>query len=200
MQALQTFRNGFNRLFMLVLSFVSFGFGIVVLLLLGRWISPAEVSPNGTIMFDQWNFFAQSRVFNPLLGIIVGGVCAFAGLVGFIFQALPRKRESSVLVVRHDSQGKVTMDRSSVRDLVQYEVASMPDVIETHQDVKMRRDGLHVHVRSSLAPGTDANRVGRELQEKLRSSLQQRVGVPVANIAVETQFAPLNRHSRRRVR
>lgn len=82
-------RNAFNRFFMLVLSFVSFGFGIVVLLLLAGWIAPAQVSPNSTTFFNQWNYFAQMRSSHPLLDILVGGICAFAGLVIFIWELLP---------------------------------------------------------------------------------------------------------------
>jgi glycerol uptake facilitator-like aquaporin len=82
-------RNAFNRLFMLVISFVSFGFGIIVLLLLAGWIGPAQVSPNGTTFFNQWNYFAQVRTTHPLLDILVGGICAFAGLVILIWELLP---------------------------------------------------------------------------------------------------------------
>lgn len=192
-------RNSFNRLLVLVLSFVSFCVGIIVLLLLANWIRPGDVSL-GSTMFNQWSYFSLMRTSNPLVDILVGGICAFAGLVIFLWQILPRKREPADLLVRHDAQGQVTMARSSVRDLVQYEVGAMPEVIEASQDVKVRQDGLHVQVRSSLAPGADVNQVGKVLQERLRTSLQQCIGIPVAEVAVATQFAPLNPSTRRRVR
>jgi hypothetical protein len=92
-------RNAFNHLFMLVLSFVSLGFGVIVLLLLAGWIGPAQVSPNGTIFFNQWNYFAQMRTGHPLFDILVGGISAFAGLVVFIWELLPlraSRREEAV--------------------------------------------------------------------------------------------------------
>lgn len=85
-------RNTFNRMIVLVASFVSFGFGIVVLLLLAGWITPLEVSPNGTVLYYIWNFFAQNRSANPLFDILVGAICAFVGLVVFLMELSPARR------------------------------------------------------------------------------------------------------------
>ena len=85
-------RDSFNRLIVLVASFVSFGFGIIVLLLLAGWITPIEVSTTGTVLYYVWNFFAQMRHTNPLFDILVGGICAFVGLVVFITELFPARR------------------------------------------------------------------------------------------------------------
>jgi hypothetical protein len=82
-------RNVFNRFVVLVVSFASFGFGIIVLLLLAGWITPGEVGTPGTVLYDIWNFFAQMRHPNPLFDILVGAICAFAGLVIFITELFP---------------------------------------------------------------------------------------------------------------
>ena len=85
-------RNAFNRLIVLVVSLVSFGFGIVVLLLLAGWITPLAVSTNGTVLYSVWNFFAQMRHTNALFDILVGGICAVVGLLVFITEVFPAKR------------------------------------------------------------------------------------------------------------
>ena len=82
-------RDAFNRLVVLVVSFVSFGFGIIVLLLLAGWITPGEVGTPGTILYNIWNFFAQMRHPNPLFDILVGAICAAVGLVVFITELFP---------------------------------------------------------------------------------------------------------------
>ena len=89
-------RDTFNRILMLIVSFVSFGFGIIVLLLLAGWITPGDVSQNGTILYDVWNFFAQMRHPNPLFDILVGAICAFVGLVIFIMEVFPARRRQLV--------------------------------------------------------------------------------------------------------
>lgn len=86
-------RNAFNRLMVLVVSFVSLGFGIIVLLLLAGWITPGEVSTHGTILFSVWNFFAQMRHANPLFDILVGAICALVGLVVFIMELSPARSQ-----------------------------------------------------------------------------------------------------------
>lgn len=86
-------RNAFNRLIVLVASFVSFGFGIIVLLLLAGWLTPGEVSTYGTILFSIWNFFAQMRHTNTLFDILVGAICAFVGLVVFIAELFPARTQ-----------------------------------------------------------------------------------------------------------
>lgn len=86
-------RNVFNRLLLIVLSFVSFAFGIVVLLLYAGWITPGMVSPNGKIMYQQWNFFAQMRTQDPLLVILVGAICAGVGLLIFLLEIWPARRQ-----------------------------------------------------------------------------------------------------------
>lgn len=85
-------RSAFNRIMMLIISLVSFGFGIVVLLLLAGWVTPRQLTPDGTTMFAQWNYFAQMRSHNPLLDILVGAICAAAGLLIFIMEVWPARR------------------------------------------------------------------------------------------------------------
>ncbi|MGH2494725.1 MAG: hypothetical protein ACRDIV_08460 [Ktedonobacteraceae bacterium] len=86
-------RDTFNRILMLIVSFVSFGFGIIVLLLLAGWITPGEVGIPGTILYNVWNFFAQMRHPNPLFDILVGAICAFVGLIIFLMEAFPARRQ-----------------------------------------------------------------------------------------------------------
>ncbi len=89
---MQSTRNAFNRFIMLIISVVSFGFGIVVLLLLAGWITPRQVTPDGATMFAQWNYFAQMRSHNPMLDVLVGVIAALAGLLIFLLEIWPARR------------------------------------------------------------------------------------------------------------
>lgn len=187
----------FNRMIMLLLSLAALAFGVLVLLLLGGVLTPPQLSPGG-VLFAQWHFFTQLRGTDVNAAALVGVVLALVGLLVLILELLPGRREPPRFLVRHDARGQVSVARSSVRDLVQYEAATLPEVMETRQDVKVRRDGLHVLVRSSIAPEADAPQVGQQLQAKLRDSLQRHIGLPVAEVQVATQIEPLDHHTRRR--
>ena len=194
--------NGFNRIAMLLLSIAALAFGSIALLLLGGLIQPAAVSPNG-VLLGQWSFFTQLNEPDAKTAAIVCAVLAFVGLVILIFEILdlmPGRRQPDQFVVRQDGLGSVTVARSSVRDLVQYEAATVPGVIETRQTVVEGSKELRVYVRTALSPEVDAPQVGQQLQEKLQLALQRHLGLPVAEVRVTTQLVPFEQRARRRVR
>jgi hypothetical protein len=194
--------NSFNRIAMLLLSIVALAFGSIALLLLGGLIQPAAVSPNG-VFLHQWSFFTQLNRPDATTAAIVCAVLAFVGLVILILEILdliPGRREPDQVVVRQDGLGSVTVARSSVRDLVQYESATVPGVIETRQTVVEGSKDLRVYVRTTLSPEAEVPQVGQQLQEKLQLALQRHLGLPVAEVRVTTQLVPFEQRAQRRVR
>jgi uncharacterized alkaline shock family protein YloU len=191
--------NGFNRIVMLLLSIAALAFGIIALLLLGGLIQPAAVSPYG-VFLRQWEFLPQLNGPDATTAAIVCAVLAVVGLIVLILEILvliPRRREpSDQLVVRQDELGSVTVDRSSVRDLVQYEAASVPGVIETRRAVVEGSKELRLYVRTALSPEAEATKVGQQLQEKLRLALQRFLGLPVVEVRVITQLVPFEQRGR----
>jgi uncharacterized alkaline shock family protein YloU len=191
--------NGFNRIVMLLLSIAAFVFGSLALLVLGGLIQLAAVSPNG-VLLRQWRFLTQLNGPDATTAAIVCAVLACVGLVILILEILtliPRRRELDQLVVRQDELGSVTVDRRSVRDLVQYEAASVPGVIETRQAVVKGSKELRLSVRTALSPEAEATKVGQQLQEKLQLELQRFLGLPVAEVRVTTQLIPYEQRARR---
>jgi uncharacterized alkaline shock family protein YloU len=191
--------NGFNRIVMLLLSIAVLAFGSIALLLLGGLIQPAAVSPNG-VFLRQWRFLTQLNGPDATTAAIVCAVLACVGLVVLILEILtlmPRRREPDQLVVRQDKLGSVTVDRSSVRDLVQYEAATVPGVIEARRAVVEGSKELRLYVRTALSPEAEATKVGQQLQEKLQLTVQRFLGLPVTEVRVTTQFVPFEQRARR---
>jgi uncharacterized alkaline shock family protein YloU len=193
--------NAFNRIAMLLLSIAALAFGTIGLLLLGGLIHPAAVSPNG-VFLRQWGFFTQLNGPDATTAAIVCAILVFVGLILLIFEILaliPRRREPAQFVVRQDGLGSVTVARSSVRDLVQYEAATVPGVVETREAVVGGSKELRVYVRTTLSPEAEAPQVGKQLQEKLQLALQRQLGLPVTEVRVSTQLVPFEQRAQRRV-
>jgi hypothetical protein len=191
--------NIFNRLAMLLLSLAALAFGVVVLLLLSGLISPTIVSPGG-LFLNQWRFFAHLNGAEANTAVLVCAIVAVVGLILLILELLPSRRQSRDFVVRDDARGKVTIARTSVRDLVRYEAASMPEVKEAAAVADTGPKGFRVQVRAAISPDADAVKVAQALQDRVQQAIQHHTGLPTAQVHVMTQIEPFARNGRRRVR
>jgi uncharacterized alkaline shock family protein YloU len=190
--------NVFNRIFMLILSLVAIAFSIIVILLTAGVVRPVQVSPGGFLL-GLWGFFARLNTTEATIAIVV---CVFVIIVALILLLLELnlfQGETSQIILRQDSLGKVTVARSSVRKLVGYEAAAIPGVIETRQTVNDNRSGLRVHLRVLLFPEVDAPAVGHSLQERVQQAIQTHMGLAVHEVQVATQIEPFEKTQRPRV-
>ena len=190
--------NVFNRIFMILLSLVAIAFSVIVFLLVGGVIRPAQVSPGG-FLFNLWSFFAQLNSTNATIAVVIFALVVIIAVILLIFELNILGREPAQLVIRNDSLGQVTVAPSSVRRLVGYEAKSIEGVVETRQTVKKGRDGLRVYIRALLVPEVDTPDVGHILQEKVQKSIREHLGLPVTEVQVATQLEPFDTPRRRRV-
>ena len=190
--------NVFNRIIMIILCLIAIAFSIIVFLLVGGVIRPAQVSPGGFLL-DLWSFFAQLNSTNATIAVVICALVVIVALILLILEVNIVGREPPQFVVRNDGLGQVTVARSSVRKLVGYEAKAIAGVVETRQTVDKGRDGLRVHIRALLLPEVDAPEVGHILQEKVQQSIQGHIGLPVTEVQVATQLEPFDKPRRRRV-
>ena len=190
--------NVFNRIFMILLCLVAIAFSILVFLLVGGVIRPAQVSPGG-FLFNLWSFFAQLNQADATIAVVIFALVVIIAVILLIFELNILGREPAQFVIRNDSLGQVTVASSSVRRLVGYEAKSIEGVVETRQTVEKGRDGLRVNIRALLVPEVDAPEVGHILQEKVQQSIQGHIGLPVTEVQVATQLEPFDTSRRRRV-
>jgi hypothetical protein len=197
--------NIVNRVIMIVVSLLVFVFGATTFLLL-----TGIVVPRNQTLRDILALYSALRAVALLRGAAGNTViliALFLLLIGLAFLILElwgpvgrifRKREAKQYVVRHDALGDVTVGRTMVRDWVQHEAEAVPGVMAAEPEVKIGKNGLRLSTRASLAWDADAPAVGQELQERIKESVQTHLGLPVAEVRVTAQTAPLAKEPTRR--
>ena len=196
--------NIVNRVIMIVASLLVFAFGSITFLLL-----TGIVVPQNSYLQD---ILAAYRAFQALALLrgaasntltIISLVVALVGLAVLILELwgpvrqVFRKREAAHYLIRHDALGEVTVGRSTVRDWVQHDAETVPGVVHAQAAVREGKDGLRVATRVSLAWNAEAPTVGQVLQERIRESVQTHLGLPVSEVRVTAQAAPLAKESAR---
>jgi len=196
----------FNRIFMLLLGLCVFAFGTITFLLLTGLVVPQnEYLRSILALYNAWRAIVLLRGATTNIAVLVALVLLVAGLVLVVLELLPmgrlffRRRESKQYVVRQDSLGQVTLERSMIRDVVQHVAEAVPGVVHAEPDVKDSADGLRLSTRASLAWDADARAIGQQLQERIKDSVQTQLGLPVAEVRVTAQSAPVVKDQRRRV-
>ncbi|MGH2515822.1 MAG: alkaline shock response membrane anchor protein AmaP [Ktedonobacterales bacterium] len=195
----------FNRIVMFLLSFLLFAFGSITFLLLTGLVVPGNTYLRYILaLYNAWRAIALLRGATTNVAALIALLLAIVGLVLVVLELLPvgrlfQQREAKQYVVRKDAMGEVTLGRSMVRDLVQHVAEAVPEVVHADPEVKDRADGLHLSTRVSLAWDAEAPAVGQLLQERIKESVQTQLGLPVAEVRVTAQAAPVIKEQRRRV-
>ncbi len=195
--------NIFNRVVMIVVSLAFLAFGAIIFALLtGLFIPDNRFLRDLLALYTAWRAIAQLRGATTNVAALIALVLAIIGLVVLVLELLPfgrmfRGRERKQYVVRQDSIGQVTLGTSTVRDVVEHVAESIPGVVHAEPTVKDAADGLHISMRASLAWDADAPAVGKELQEHVKESVQTQLGLPVAEVRVTAQTAPVVKNQQR---
>jgi uncharacterized alkaline shock family protein YloU len=196
----------FNRIVMFLLSFILFAFGAMTFLLLTGLIVPSNSYLRAILaLYNAWRAIALLRGASTNIAVLIALIMAVVGFVLVVLELLPvgrlfrRRREAKQYVVRQDSMGQVTLGRSMVLDVVQHVAESVPGVVHAEPEVKDSADGLHLSTRASLAWDADAPAVGQLLQERIKESVQTQLGLPVSEVHVTAQSAPIIKEQRRKV-
>jgi hypothetical protein len=194
-----------NRIIVLLLSLIAFIFTATAALLLGGILRPDVFGKLG-VLLGLALFLAHLKGADFTAAITTASVLAVVSLLLFVLEILPLfrvhpgRRQPETYVIQQDELGQVTVDRKSVRNLVQYEAAAIPGVIRVRPpEVRDGPAGLSIYARTSLAPTAEATAIGKKLQEQIQTSVQQHMGLPVTRVQVATEIEPLDGAGRRRV-
>src|SRR5438876_5688009 len=98
--------NVFNRIIMIILCLVAIAFSIIVFLLVGGVVRPAQVSPGGFLL-DLWGFFAQLNQADATIAVVVCALVVIVALILLILELNIIGREPAQFVVRNDGLGQV---------------------------------------------------------------------------------------------
>lgn len=194
-----------NRVIMIVIGLLVFSFGAITFLLLTGIVIPAnQALRNLLALYRAFQAVALLRgaanntaIIISLLVALIGLALLIAELWGPVRRAFG-SRQGKSYVVSQDAMGRVTVGSTMVRDWVQHEAEATPGVVHAKPTVKDGKDGLHVSTRASIAWDADAPSVGQLLQERIKDSVQTHLGLPVAEVQVSAQTAPLAKEAPRR--
>lgn len=187
-----------NRVLMIIAALIILIFGSITFLLLTGIVAPAnQTLRNVLTLYKALQAIALLRGTQNNTAIIIALFLALIGLALLVLELWgPVRRllggeQAKRYVVRQDSLGQVTVDRTMVRDWVQHEAESVPGVLHAEPEVHDGKDGLHVSTRAAIAWDADAPGVGQVLQQRIKDSVQTHLGLPVAEVRVSAQSAPL---------
>jgi uncharacterized alkaline shock family protein YloU len=190
--------NIFNRIVMSLLSFMIFAFGTVVFLLLTGIVAPRNVYLRAILaLYNGWRALMALRGDTTNIALLVALALMLVGLVVLVLELLPLGRlrsggkEAKQYIVRQDSLGQVTLARSMAQNYVRHVAESVPGVTHAEAEVKDAADGLHLTVHSALAWDAVTPSVGQQLQEQVKESVQTQLGLPVAEVRVIAEAAPI---------
>jgi uncharacterized alkaline shock family protein YloU len=196
--------NIFNRIVMLLLSFIVFAFGTTVFLLFTGIVIPQNAFLRAILaLYNAWRAVAALQGSTNIALLIAIGLMV-VGLVLLVLELLPLgrltfgRREPAQYIVRQDSLGQVTLERSMVQDHVRHVAESIPGVTHAETEVHDAADGLHLTTHASLAWDAVAPDLGQQLQEQIKDSVQTQLGLPVAEVRVAAQTAPIRKERRER--
>ena len=196
----------FNRIFMLLLGLILFAFGAITFLLLTGIVVPHNSYLRAILaLYNAWRAIVLLRGATTNIAVLVALVLMLIGLALVVLELLPvgglvfRRHETKQYVVRDDPLGQVTLGRSMVRDVVRHVAEAVPGVAHAEPEVRDGADGLHISMRASLVWDADTPALGQLLQERIKEAVQTQLGLPVAEVRVTAQSAPIVTDQHRRV-
>lgn len=195
-----TTRHAMNWLLVLLLALAVIVASIAVLIVAVGWFTPDQVAVTPW-MRDQLGLFTNLSGSAWARTVSISGALIFVGLAVLVFDLIPGRRQPSQLIVSQDGRGTVRIRRDSISDLVNFEAATIPGIMESESQAEEDEGSLAIHSRVSVGPDVNATEIAETLQERVKSAVEHHIGRRVSQVTVDTQLAPLSDHrSRPRVR
>ena len=185
--------NAFNRVVVILLALLLLFGAVLVLLITFGAVAPAQFLPGAyaeTAVGLWLASFARMPATETLITTAVALVLIVVGLMLLIAEMRPERRTRTI-TVREDGLGIVTVRAESVRDLIAYTTARMPEVLQIQPEIDSTRSGLQIRCRAALSPEANIPQVSAELQSRVKQAVEQHLGMKVANVAVMAQLEPL---------
>jgi len=185
--------NIFNRIVVILLDLVLLAGAVLVLLITFGVVTAQQVLPGGTVEtpLGQWvASFAKMPPSTMVVATLGAGLVVVLGLVLLVAELRQAPRDTAIRI-RDDGLGRVTMRRESVRDLIRYTTALLPDVLQVDPRIDIGQQGLTIVCRTALTPDAHILQVSAELQSRIKQTVEQHLGMKVANVTVQAQLEPL---------
>lgn len=131
--------------------------------------------------------------------LIIGSVAAAALLAALVllrYELLPRRRGARPFRVEEDADGATTIDRDSVRTLIERTVAHLEDVEAVKASITVDGDlkTLSLHCRVVARSTAVATELGPTIRRVVAERIEQQLGLPVARVTTRIRFLPPDEH------
>lgn len=158
----------------------------VVILLVSAGIASADLLP-GQAFSHELGLLANIGGWQRVVAMLVAAA-VLVGMAGFLFAEARAFGRPPPITISQDEAGDITIERESLRLLAEMVGVEVPGVRRIHCDVGLGADGLSFTCHVSLAFGSTAVELGRELQQRIKASVEQFTGLAVAGMAVKVRF------------
>jgi hypothetical protein len=185
--------NTFNRIVVIVLDLVLLAGAIIMLLITFGVVIAQQVLPGGTAetVVGQWlASFATMPPSATLITTLGTALVIVLGLILLFYELRPAPQDTTIRI-RDDGLGRVTVRRESVRDLILHTTAQLPDVLQVDPRIAIGQQGLTIACRTALTPDAHIPHVSADLQARIKQTVEQHLGMKVANVSVQAQLEPL---------
>lgn len=185
--------NIFNRLVVILVDLALIIGAVLILLITFGAVQSAQVLPGGLgeSLAGQWlTSFTVMQPNATLVTTISAIAILVVGLLLLVYELRPAPQQRTI-TIRNDGLGNVTVRTESVRDLILYTVAQIPDVLQVQPHIETTSQGVRVRCRTAVTPDASIPQVGAEMQARIKSAVEQHLGLKVADVAVQAQLEPL---------
>lgn len=177
--------HAFNRIVVILLALVLIAASIYVLLVAVDALEP-ESAP-GTVFQDQLQTVADATGGERALYIAIPIILALV-LVGILTWELTPGRRPMPFLINSNEGGVTTIDRESVRLLAEKTAATNRGVREVHCETADVQERLSILCYATVAMGTNIPELGKEIQDKIKESVENYTGLPVTNVNVKAKY------------
>jgi hypothetical protein len=182
--------NVFNRLLIILLDLLMLlAAGAVLMTALGI-TRPEQLAPTPWFL-DRLALFPELDPGSWSWAVGVSILLLLLGLLLLFLELRPEPHQPPRIILRQDGLGRVTVARDGVRELVDREATRVAGVMEVRSSIEEDAAGLRILCRLSADPTASVPAMTQELQERLKAVVEHHLGRPVAEVAVDTQVAPL---------
>jgi hypothetical protein len=158
----------------------------VVILLVSAGIASADLLP-GQAFSHELGLVADIGGWQRVVAMLIAAA-VLVGMAGILFAEATAFGRPPPITISQGGVGDITIERESLRLLAERVGVEVPGVRRIHCDVGLGADGLSFTCHVLLAFGSTVMEVGRELQERIKASVEQFTGLAVAGMTVKVRF------------
>ncbi len=187
--------NIFNRLLVILLDVCVLVVATLALLVVIHVIAPDELAmPTWAInQFGALEALTGQSRFVAALGL---SALIIGGLTLAYFEMWPSSFKEKLLSLKQDALGEVSVSLNSIREIASRTAGEVEGVMEASSQVKPKSAGLRILSRVSVQPTIRLSEITVELQERIKTAIENHLDYPVAEVHVVAQLAPLARDRR----